>query len=126
MDIVSLKPEARLQRCLVELYEAMVRLDVETVERAIDATSDLLSTGERLEDLVADAILDGIRFGFRAAVHVEMAGGMMIRIIERGGIRLTNEFASGLESPRRVALVRAIEAAIAETGNRTAEKGRIG
>jgi hypothetical protein len=48
---------------------------------------------ERDDDLYADSVIDGIRFGARAAVSVELAGGAMVRFIMPRGERITSEWA---------------------------------
>ena len=47
---------------------------------------------QRGEAMMNAAILDGLRWGYAAAVYVEMAGGAMVRFIMPGGSTITNEW----------------------------------
>lgn len=60
----------------------------------------------------AQAILDGLRFGYRAAVTVEAGGGAMLRVIEPRGARITHEWAlARLAEPQiKAALAAVMEA----------------
>lgn len=110
-----------LEAVLARLVRLLAAARTEAVEDAANAVSDRLATGERGEDLVTEAILDGVRFGHRAAVAVELGGGLMVRILEPGGIRLTHEWGAPGAEHRR-ALVAALVAAIAGMRGREAER----
>jgi hypothetical protein len=47
---------------------------------------------ERDDDLYADSVIDGIRWGARAAVIIELSGGAMLRVLMPGGARITHEW----------------------------------
>ena len=68
------------------------RLGIEGFEDALSAVSDDLSCGERDDDLYADSVIDGIRWGARAAVIIELSGGAMLRVLMPGGVRITHEW----------------------------------
>ncbi|WP_304617847.1 hypothetical protein [Paracoccus sp. (in: a-proteobacteria)] len=66
---------------------------------SVDDAADLLaeiaddSAEDRSEDLINGAILDGIRWGYAAAVGVELGGGAMLRAILPGGCGITHQWA---------------------------------
>jgi hypothetical protein len=68
------------------------RLGIEDFEDALSAVSGDLSCGERDDDLYADSVIDGIRWGARAAVTIELSGGAMLRVLMPGGVRITHEW----------------------------------
>lgn len=85
--------------------------DHEDIDTAINAASDAL--GERLDrsdTMVAESILDGLLWGFRAAATVELGGGTLVRIRAPGGFAATHEWLDG-PSPK---LIRRIIATIEE------------
>ncbi len=98
-----------LQATIVTLARQLARARHRTVEDAIAAASDQLATGDRGADRVIEEILDGIRWGHRAS---EMAGGIMVRIVEPGGMHLTHECRAPLPEEARIRLVQAVMAAI--------------
>lgn len=82
-----------LQDAIRAIIDEIQRLGIEDFENALVAIGDDIETGERDDDLFADAVIDGIRFGARAAVSVELAGGAMVRFIMPQGERITSEWA---------------------------------
>lgn len=74
----------------------------------VDAAADLLAevgddlAGDRAEDMVNGAILDGIRWGHAAAVGVEMGGGAMLRVCLPGGVGITHEWAAESEAQPQI------------------------
>ena len=66
---------------------------------SVDPAADLLAeiaddlAGDRDDDMINGAILEGIRWGYAAAVSVERAGGAMMRVILPGGRSQVNAHA---------------------------------
>src|SRR5690606_11450539 len=75
------------------VLEGIRHLDVDSAADLIAEISDEIAE-DRTEDAINGAILDGIRWGYHAAVTVEMGGGAMLRVILPGGIAMTHEWAS--------------------------------
>jgi hypothetical protein len=74
------------------LTDVLRRAPVQSVEQAVDHVSDALATGDRSDDACTESILDGIRWGCRAAASVELGGGTLLRIIAPHGTRITHEW----------------------------------
>lgn len=81
---------------------------------SVDDAADLIAeisdeiAEDRTQDAINGAILDGIRWGYVAAVLVEMGGGAMMRTILPGGIAMTHEWAK--ESDARPQIDAALDA----------------
>ena len=73
------------------VIEGLKHLDVDAAADLIAEVSDDMAEGGP-EDRFHGAILDGLRWGYAAAVQVELAGGAMVRIILPGGIGMTYEW----------------------------------
>lgn len=60
----------------------------------LDSAADLLAevADDAAEDRINGAILDGIRWGYAAAVQVELGGGAMLRTLLPGGIAMTHQW----------------------------------
>lgn len=69
-----------------------------SVDDAADLIAEVADDIAGENDLFNGAILDGIRWGYHAAVTVEMGGGAMVRVIEPGGIGITHEWASAKDA----------------------------
>lgn len=73
---------------------------------SIDEADDLIAEiGDQLaceEDVIADAILDGLCWGYRAAVMVDLSGGAMMRVIMPGGQRITHEWDSARDAEPQI------------------------
>lgn len=96
---------------LVALCQEMRDLDHGQVESACDIASDILSEhglGDVFSDAADESLLDGIRWGHRAAVTVERNGGAIIRIRTKGGRAVTHEYA---KAPSDLELAQAMRAA---------------
>jgi hypothetical protein len=104
----------RMRACV----EAVLEASVDEVEAAVDRVADDLCTGEKTDDLVLDSVLDGLRFGKRAAAAVELGGGMMIRLRAPGGLSITHEWAGRLSEERRETLMQAFLREIVEASVR--------
>lgn len=98
-----------LQAAIVALARQLAEARHRTVEDAIAAASDQLATGDRNADRVIEEILEGIRWGHRAA-GTDVS--LMVRIIEPGGMHLTHEWGAPLPEATKSWLVRAVMAAI--------------
>lgn len=81
----------QLKAHIAAVVEGLRHLDVDSAADLIAEVADDLA-GDRDEDLFNGAILDGIRWGYAAAVKVEMAGGAMLRVTLPGGIGITHEW----------------------------------
>lgn len=130
MTDTPLRPDAEvsvreLERHIARLVRLLVRARHRAVEDAVDAVSDHLASDDRSESLMVDAILDGIRFGHRAAVAVELGGGMMVRVIEQGGVRLTHEWGLPPGDAERQAIVRGIMTVITGEDRRGERIGQL-
>lgn len=95
-----------LKEAISAIVAISSRMDVEDFEDLLNAAGDDLETGERDEDLYLGAVIDGIRWGVRAGVCVELAGGAMLRIALPGGVRISHEWAS--EGDARATIDRAL------------------
>lgn len=74
------------------VLEGIRHLDVDSAADLIAEVSDEIAE-DGTEDAINGAILDGIRWGYQAAVTVEMGGGAMLRVILPGGTSMTHEWA---------------------------------
>ncbi len=93
------------------------RLRINDFEDAIDRASDDLSTGERADDLFIDSVLDGIRWGVRAAACVERGGGTILRVRAPGGVGITHEWrGSSLSAIGRASIMQTVMEAIGKNG----------
>lgn len=84
----------KLTDAIRAIIDEAQRLSVDDFEAAINAASDDLQTGERDDDLYIESVLDGIRWGVRAAVVVDFGGGAMVRVYIPDGGRITHEWQS--------------------------------
>lgn len=80
-----------LKSHITAVIEGLRHLDVDSAADLIDDLADDLTEGGP-EDLFNGAILDGIRWGYAAAVQVEMAGGAMLRVVLPGGVGITHQW----------------------------------
>ena len=83
----------KLAEAIRTIIDETQRIGIEAFEDDLSAIGDDLSTGERDDDLYAESVIDGIRWGARAAVSVELAGGAMLRAVLPDGKRITHEWA---------------------------------
>jgi hypothetical protein len=84
------------------IIDEIQRLGIEGFEDALSAVSGDLSCGERDDDLYADSVIDGIRWGARAAVIIELSGGAMLRVLMPGGVRITHEWGNADEADTQI------------------------
>lgn len=101
------------------VIEGLKHLDVHSAADLIAEVADEISE-DRTEDSINGAILDGIRWGYHAAVVVEMGGGAMLRVVLPDGIGITHDWTS--ENDARAQIDAALDA-VALT--RDAEKQRV-
>jgi len=73
------------------VIEALNHLDVDASADLIAEVADEMA-GDEQDDMINGAILDGLRWGYAAAVQVELAGGAMVRVILPGGIGITYQW----------------------------------
>ena len=85
-------PNATLKAAIETVIEGLKHLSVDEAADLIAELSDEMAEGGP-DDLFHGAILDGIRWGYTAAVEVEIAGGAMLRVCLPGGIAMTHEWA---------------------------------
>ena len=85
-------PRTTLKSAMETVIEGLKHLSVDEAADLIAELSDEIPEGG-LDDLFHGAILDGIRWGYTAAVGVELAGGAMLRVCLPGGIAMTHEWA---------------------------------
>lgn len=91
----------QLKAHIAAVVEGLRHLDVDSAADLIAEIADELAEGG-LEDLFNGAILDGIRWGYAAAVKVEMAGGAMLRVTLPGGIGITHEWDIEKDAQRQI------------------------
>lgn len=91
---------------------------------SVDDASDLIAEIAadekdcRGEAMMNAAILDGLHWGYAAAVYVEMAGGAMARFIMPGGINITHEWVkeADADQPIKDALAAIHHASVTASG----------
>ena len=96
LDAISAAPAGDMRGALkahiTAVLEGIRHLSVDDAADLLAEIADDLSE-DRSEDLINGAILDGIRWGYTAAVTVEMGGGAMLRAILPGGCGITHQWA---------------------------------
>lgn len=81
----------QLKAHIVAVLEGIRHYGVDEAADLLAEIGDDLAAGSR-QDLFNGAILDGIRWGYAAAVQVEMGGGAMLRAIMPGGVGVTHQW----------------------------------
>lgn len=79
------------------VLEGIRHMDVDAAADLIAEVADEVAEGG-IEDAFNGAILDGIRWGYHAAVLVEIGGGAMARFLMPGGIGITHEWADDADA----------------------------
>lgn len=74
------------------VLEGIRHLDLDSAADLLAEVADDLAE-DAAEDRINGAILDGIRWGYAAAVQVELGGGAMLRTLLPGGIAMTHQWA---------------------------------
>ena len=96
LDAISAAPAGDMRGALkahiTAVLEGIRHLSVDDAADLLAEIADDLSE-DRSEDMINGAILDGIRWGYTAAVTVEMGGGAMLRAILPGGCGITHQWA---------------------------------
>ena len=82
----------KLANAVQTIIDEAQRIGIEAFGDDLSAIGDDLSTGERAADLYVESVIDGIRWGARASVSVELAGGAMLRVVLPNGKRITHEW----------------------------------
>lgn len=100
-----------LAACIASLTAATRHLDHDLVDQACNIASDILhdTTTDRPAD---DSVMDGIRWGHRAAVTCEHLGGVVLRIRAPGGKAVSHEWLHPVADLDLARLARQIEDAI--------------
>ena len=91
----------RLKRHIIQVTEGIRHLSVDDADDLIAEIGDEIAE-DRTEDAINGAILDGLRWGYVAAVAVEMGGGAMLRVIVPGGVGITHEWSSERDAKRQL------------------------
>jgi len=104
---------AILKSQIIALCHALEDSVHETVEAAIDqASDDLTHNSDQGERLWRESVLDGLRWGYRAAASVEMAGSTILRIREPGGVAITHEWGDGISAAGFARVMESIQSAM--------------
>lgn len=82
----------KLKDHIEAVLEGIRHLSVDEAADLIAEIADEIAEGGP-EDLFNGAIINGLRWGYAAAVQVEMGGGAMLRVCGPGGIGITYEWA---------------------------------
>lgn len=80
-----------LKSNIIAVLEGIQHLSVDDAADLLAEISDDLA-GDRDDEMINGAILDGIRWGYAAALSVEICGGAMLRVILPDGIQMTHEW----------------------------------
>jgi len=100
----------QLKSHIAAVIEGIRHLSVDDAADLIAEVTDDLA-GDRAEDMFVGAILDGLRWGYHAAVTVEMGGGAILRVVLPGGIGITHEWARESDAqPQIKAALAAVQA----------------
>lgn len=91
-----------LTQAIATIIDESQRLNPDQFADELAAIVDHMTTGEKSDDLYLEAIVDGIRWGALAAVHVELAGGAMLRVCLPDGIRITHEWADDADADQAI------------------------
>lgn len=83
----------KLRQAIETVIDESQRLGVEAFEDALMMIEDDMTIGERSDDAYTSAVIDGVRWGARAAVTVDLCGGAMMRVVMPEGARITHEWA---------------------------------
>ena len=103
-------PRTILKENIENVIEGLKHLIVDDAADLIAEVADEMAEGEQ-EDMFHGAILDGIRWGYAAAVNVELAGGAMLRVVLPGGTGITHEWTDEAKAqPQIRAALAALEA----------------
>lgn len=84
----------KLKDHITAVLEGLRHLSVDDAADLIAEVADDIAEGDRSDDAFNGAILDGLRWGYHAAVTVELGGGAMLRVSLPGGIGITHSWAS--------------------------------
>ena len=83
------------------VLEGIKHLSVDDAADLIAEVADEIAEGGD-EDLFHGAILDGLRWGYHAAVTLELGDGAMLRVTLPGGIGITHEWANEQDARRQI------------------------
>ena len=103
-------PRTILKHHIKAVIEGLKYLSVDDAADLFAEVADEIAEGGP-EDLFHGAILDGIRWGYSAAVNVELVGGAMLRVVLPGGTGITHEWEDEAKAqPQIRAALAALEA----------------
>ena len=91
-----------MKTAIETIIEESRRLGVEGFEDALNAVGDELACGEKGDGLYLESVIDGVRWGARAAVSVELGGGALVRVALPDGVRITHEWADRHEADGQI------------------------
>jgi hypothetical protein len=91
----------QLKAHIIAMLEGIRHLSIDDAADLLAEVADELADGGPA-DLFNGAILDGIRWGYEAAVRVELGGGAMLRVTLPGGIGITHEWASEVDAQPQI------------------------
>lgn len=93
------------------VLEGIRHLDLDSAADLLAEVADDLAA-DAAEDRINGAILDGIRWGYAAAVQVELGGGAMLRMVLPDGIDMTHQWADvRVAQPQIMAALAALHSA---------------
>ena len=95
--------EAR-DRLKYHIIATLDHLRTFTEDEAADLISEVADeiAGDRTDDMINGAILDGLRWGYAAAMTVELGGGAMLRVVMPGGVAITHEWGNADEAGHQI------------------------
>lgn len=104
----------KLSDAIRTIIDEAQRLHGDDFEAAIDAVNDELTTGERDDDLYTESVVDGIRWGVRAAVTVDLGQSTLLRICTADGVRISHEWdrSQPMSEEARAMILRSVETAM--------------
>ena len=87
----------------------------ETLDTACAIASDMLADDASADTATDESLIDGIRWGHRAAHICEKQGGAIVRIRAKGGSAVTHEFRHAPRDAQLARLARSIEQHLTDT-----------
>ena len=106
---------------LAALCRELRDLDHDTVDTACMFAADILSEDGGATAQADDAVLDGLRWGHRAAHIVARKGGTILRLLAPGGSYVTHEFRAPVSDAHAAMVLRGVENLITEHLSEQAE-----
>ena len=91
----------KLKDHIKAVLDGLQHLSVDDAADLIAEIADEIAEGGP-DDMINGAILDGIRWGYTAAVQVEMGCGAMLRVCLPGGVGITHQWADDDEAQPQI------------------------